>query len=71
LRSSSEVKMLLTLHLQFTLAAHIDDSQPVFSPGMYRVFSYALLILLVVGIVAVVGGLAFIKSQEKSRKRFF
>jgi hypothetical protein len=29
------------------------------------------MIVLVLGILAVVGGVAFIKSQEKSRKRFF
>lgn len=52
-------------------AAHIEDEQPVFSQQTYRVFSYGLVILLVVGLVVVVGGLAFIKNQEKSRKRYF
>lgn len=51
-------------------AAHIEDDQPVFSPRTYRVFSYGLLILLVVGLVVVVG-IAFVKNKESSQKRYF
>ncbi len=49
----------------------MEDTEAVFSPRTYRVFSYGLLILLVVGLVVVVGGIAFIRNQEKSKKRFF
>ena len=52
-------------------AEHIEDIRPWFGPGTYHAISIGLIILLVVGILAVVGGVAFIKSQEKSRKRFF
>lgn len=51
--------------------AHIEDAEAVISPRTYKVMSYGLVILLVVGLVVVVGGIAFIKNQEKTRKRFF
>lgn len=51
--------------------AHVEDQEPVFSSRAYKVISYGLVILLVVGLVVVIGGIAFIKNQERSQKRFF
>ena len=52
-------------------AAHIEDIKPWFGPNTYHAISIGMIILLVVGIVAVVGGMAFLKNQTKSRKHFF
>ncbi len=51
--------------------AHVDAAPPLFGPNTYQAISIGLLILLVVGVLAVVGGMAFVKNQKKSKKRFF
>lgn len=51
--------------------AHSDDIQPFFKPFWYRFFSVTMLLVLVVGVLAVVGGVAWKKKQERNRKRFF
>ena len=50
---------------------HIEDTRPLLQPFWYRLFSMTMLIVLVVGIIAVIGGVAWKKQQEKNRKRFF
>lgn len=51
--------------------AHVDASPPLFGPNTYQAISIGLIILLVVGIVAVVGGMAVLQNQKKAKKRFF
>lgn len=51
--------------------AHVDDMKPALSSKTYKAVSYVLILLLVVGLVVIVGGIAFVKNQERSRKRFF
>lgn len=52
-------------------AAHVDDIPPWFGPNAYRVISIGMLILLAVGILAIVGGVAFLQAQSKRKKHFF
>ena len=58
-------------HAHTHTAAHIEDIKPWFGPNTYQAISIGMIILLVVGIIAVVGGMAFLKNQTKSRKHFF
>ena len=51
--------------------AHVDDVPPWFGPNAYRAISVGLLILLAIGIVAIVGGVAFLQAQTKRKKHFF
>jgi mannose-binding lectin 2 len=50
---------------------HVDDVPPWFGPNAYRAISVGLLILLAVGILAIVGGVAFVQAQSKRKKHFF
>lgn len=50
---------------------HVDDPKSYISPFWYRLFSISFMILLVVGVVAVIGGMAWKKQQAKNKKRFF
>ena len=51
--------------------AHVDDVKPLFGPVTYQAISIGLIILLIIGIIVVVGGVAIVKSKDKNRKRFF
>ena len=57
--------------MSLSLPEHVDDVQPWISPAAYKAISIGLVVLLILGIVVVVGGMAILKNQEKSRKRFF
>ncbi|XP_064382377.1 vesicular integral-membrane protein VIP36-like [Halichondria panicea] len=51
---------------------HVKDVQGWLSPKAYQIISIVLIIVLVLGVItAVVGGFAFVKHQEKNKKRFF
>lgn len=52
-------------------AAHVDDIPPWFGPNTYRAISIGMLILLAVGILAIVGGVAFLQAKNKRKKHFF
>ena len=58
-------------HYALISAAHVDDIPPWFGPNAYRAISIGMLILLAVGIVAIVGGVAFLQAQNKRKKHFF
>jgi len=51
--------------------AHVEDNKPWIGANTYRAISIGMIILLVVGVLAVIGGVAFLKNQQKSRKHFF
>ncbi|CAI8033158.1 Vesicular integral-membrane protein VIP36 [Geodia barretti] len=50
---------------------HVDTIPPWFGPNMYRAISAGMLLLLVIGVVAVVGGVWFVRAQSKRKKHFF
>ena len=52
-------------------AAHVDAAPPLIRPFWYRLFSFGMIAVLVVGIVAAVGGVAWKQKQERNKKRFF
>ena len=54
-----------------SIPAHVEDAVPWFGPNTYKALSIGMVILLIVGILAVVGGVAFLETQKKSKKHFF
>ena len=58
-------------HPSLSCIEHIDASTPWFGPNTYRAISIGMLILLAVGILAIVGGVAFVQAQGKRKKHFF
>jgi mannose-binding lectin 2 len=51
--------------------AHVADVPNMITPFWYRFFSFSFLLVLVVAIIALIGGFAWKKKQERNRKRFF
>ena len=49
----------------------MDTIPPWFGPNMYRAISAGMLLLLAIGVVAVVGGVWFVRAQSKRKKHFF
>lgn len=62
--------LIVILYLLFC-PDHVEDVQGWLSPKVYQVLSIAFIVVLVLGLIAVLGGFAFVKHQEKSKKRFF
>lgn len=50
---------------------HVEDIPPWFGPNAYQAISVGMLILLALGILAIVGGVAFVRTQGKRKKHFF
>lgn len=48
--------------------AHVEDTPPFLSPGVYKAISFLLLVLLVVGVVAAI---LFIRTKDQGQKRYF
>ena len=64
-------KILPSAKSQEAPRPHTDDRVPLLRPFWYRLLSVTFMIVLVVGVLAVIGGIAWKKQQEKNRKRFF
>ena len=50
---------------------HVEDIRPWFGPATYKAVSIGMIIVLLIGVMVFIGGLAFVKNQKKSQKRFF